>query len=128
MSAVTRTERGWAGHFICGDRCRYHRNTLLELGDVRIVVSTVGNMHTERSDKPEMIGAGRYYETMAFHAHQEGAYVEADVTRGEISFKSEWALADWQADDIDLQADAMHEAVVAEISERMVSGRMGVQS
>ena len=124
MTTVKRTERGWAGHFICAHRCRYHRNTLLELGDVRIVVSTVGNMHTGDAKEPEMIGAGRYYETMAFYAHQDGAYVEADVCRGEIPFKSNWSLDRWQDDDIDLQADAMHEAVVAEISERMVSGRM----
>lgn len=121
---VKRTERGWAGHFICADRCRYRRNTLLELGDVAIVVSTVGAMWTDRShDKPETIGCGSYYETMAFHADRDGAYVEANVHR-QVSFESEWEIDRWEDDDIDMQADAMHEAVVAEIADRMVSGKV----
>ena len=122
---VKRTERGWGGHFICADRCLFRRNTLLELGDVAIVVSTVGAMKSldRDSKKPETIGAfNRYYETMAFHAHKDGAYTEADVFRS-ISFDSPWSIDRWEDEDIDMQADAMHEAVVAEISERMLTGR-----
>lgn len=121
MTTVKRTERGWGGHFICAERCRFRRNTLLEFGDVSIVVSTVGAMMSRDERKPEEIGPGRFYETMAFHAQKEGAYIEADVTR-EVSFESEWSLEDWNAADIDLQADAMHEAVIIEISQRMIRG------
>lgn len=122
--AVKRTERGWGGHFICADRCRFRRNTLLEFGDVTIVVSTVGAMMGRFGEgPPETIGCDRYYETMAFHAKSEGAYIEADVCR-QVSFESEWSLDHWDADDIDMQADAMHEAVVAEISGRIVTGKL----
>jgi hypothetical protein len=76
----------------------------------------VANGHTET------IGCERYFETMAFHAYQDGPYLDADVQR-EVGFKSNWSLDHHLDADIDIQADAMHEAVVAEISERMLSGR-----
>ncbi len=74
MIAIKRTERGWAGHFICGDRCRFRRNTLLEFGDVRIIVSTVGAMYVD--GKLDSIGVDRYYETMAFHAEHDGQWLQ----------------------------------------------------
>lgn len=85
MTDVTREERGWAGHFIGARFCLFRRNTLLVCGETRIVVSTVGRMldvsSQEFKPKFEPIGAGRYYETMAFHASKYGPYWEADVTR-----------------------------------------------
>jgi hypothetical protein len=63
---VTRTERGWPGHFICADKCLFRRNTLLELGDVKIVVSTVWLFRV--NGQFQEIGCGRYFETMAFYS------------------------------------------------------------
>ena len=121
--SVTRTERGWPAHFIAASSCFYRRNTLIEQGGDRIVVSTVGSYRIRESIEP--IGAfGRYYETMAFKAQKEGAYWEADVSEA-VSFDSEWAIcadsAEALPDDVDNQADAMHEAVVAELVTRMES-------
>jgi len=115
---VKKTERGWAGHFICGSSCRFRRNTLLELGEEKIVVSTVGGYVF--NNKIDTIGAnGRYYETMAFKAVKIGAYFEADVSE-EISFESEWAICakspEDLPDDIDNMADRQHEAVVLEMT------------
>ena len=124
---VKRTERGWAGHFICSNRCRFRRNTLLEKGDVRIVVSSVGLMEKWTGDprqdrnviRFETIGLDRYYETMAFHAEPAPSrYFDIDVTR-EVHFESPWCIAEIDADD---KANAQHDAVVAEIEERMAAG------
>ena len=123
--AWRRTERGWGGHFICADRCLFRRNTLIENSDNRIVVSTVGGMRSGphgSGDTIDTIGAGgRYYETMAFKAKKEGSYWEASVSE-EISFESEWAICadspEKLPDDVDNKADAMHEAVIKELTER----------
>lgn len=76
---IKRTERCWAGHFCASHNCRYHRNTLLELGERRVVVSSVGLMIVEGKLLP--IGLGRLAETMAFEAHMVDGYWEADVSK-----------------------------------------------
>ena len=116
---IKRTERGWAGHFICADRCRFRSNTLVESGTIRIVVSTVGAMYVD--GKIDSIGVDRYYETMAFHAEIDGAYWDANVMRN-VSFESPWSLDEWNTPDIDNRANEMHEAVVAEIVEKLTAG------
>ena len=126
MDKVTRTERGWAGHFICAERCLFRRNTLLERGDVKIVVSTVGAlmlpMSPPDSNMVEMhtIGANnRYYETMAFHSNpKDERYHDADVTN-EVHFKSNWSINEKDADD---KANDMHNMVVCEIFGRLERG------
>lgn len=127
--AVKRTERGWAGHFILGDKCRFRRNTLLEYGDRKWIVSTVGNLVamnplTQNREVME-IGHQRWYETMAFEATDKVGYLDADVSK-EIAFESEWGIWDetWhdviekypQIDDV---ANNMHEKVVAELTRKI---------
>lgn len=60
---------------------------------------------------------------MAFEAHKEGDYWETNVSR-QISFDSEWALCFDEVqkipENINLRADAMHEAVVRELTDTIV--------
>jgi len=123
---VVRTERGWAGHFICANRCRFRRNTLLECGSIKIVVSTVGLMETPwgKGDKFysgifEEVGYQRYYETMAFHSDPNDIrYHDIDVTK-RVDFNSPWLISEIDADD---RANKMHERVVKEISSKLLKG------
>lgn len=114
---VTLEERGWAGHFICSDRCLFKRNTLLKCGEERIVVSTVGNMvdiHAIGYPSKitiDTIGSARYYETMAFHAKYDKPYWDADVSR-QVDFKSDWAIGKPYKDN---EANEMHDKAVSEI-------------
>jgi len=117
---VTRTERGYAGHFIGCAKCSFRRNTLLELGEVRVVVSTVGSYCAGENGEPCEIGADRYYETMLFRARLEKPYWEQEGGSN-IPFYSPWSLnhCEWESD---FAADLMHETVVAEIAARMEAG------
>ena len=115
------TERGWAGHFCCSYRCEYHRNTLLEYNGMKVVVSTVGRLRKDMfSDTYEDLGYKRYFETMAFMAKEDDKYNDADVER-EIQFDAKWCLP---SPDMELEADAMHEDVVMELSKRLVDGTL----
>lgn len=118
---MKRTERGWIGHYICADRCLFRRNTLLELGDIRVVISTVGGQWDKRERKLEKIGSDRYYETKAFHAKFEDVYWEADVQK-EINFDSNWSINDPKTDSN--VVNDMHETVVDEIVEKLLSGQI----
>ena len=115
-------ERGWGGHFICAERCLFRRNTLIDFGRKKIVVSTVGMMrdiHGEDGSFDTIGAGGRYYETMAFRARKEGPYWDADVGK-QIYFKSEWAICANSLKELppasDNLANDMHDAVVAELS------------
>ena len=112
---IKRTDRGWAGHFILGYRCRFHLNTLLECGDKKIIVSTVGNLLDRKSKEPEIISCNRYYETMAFKAKQDEEYMEIDVTK-QLNFKSQWRISEPFKDN---EANEMHEKVVQEFIKKM---------
>lgn len=103
------TERGWAGHFTNSDNCLFRRNTLIEHEDIKIVVSTVGNL---LNDNIEKIGVSRYYETMAFHAdYTDTQYYDADVAKP-IDFNSPWAIKHPYKDN---EANSMHDTVIEEI-------------
>jgi hypothetical protein len=116
MNEVKRTERGWAGHVIwSASRCRFRRNTLLECGDKRIVVSTVGDL-----ENGEPIGHNRYYETKAFWAKKDGVYWDADKAK-EVPFESPWCIGTLSGTSDD-EANDMHEAVVAELTEWLRQG------
>lgn len=99
-------ERGWPGHFICGDKCIYHRNTLLSYHNINIVISTVGNMKGVLTHKTEPIGADRYYETMCFLGRLQGSYVEADVSK-QLLLPLTWSI-DNVSESTDMIADNMH--------------------
>ncbi len=114
------TFRGWAGHFIAADRCRFRLNTLIEYNDIKIVVSTVGLMETFKKDLVgfEPIGLSRYYETMAFHAKLNGIFWDADVEK-EISFDSKWC---WENVEDEAKVNDGHYEVVKEIVDRLENG------
>jgi hypothetical protein len=128
---VIRKERGWAGPFIGAARCEFHRNTLLQYGDQRVIVSTVGKMkiyHPFKSTHAyQQIGLDRYYETMVFMAHQlceDDIYWHVDVQK-EVSFESKWSV-NHVKEVSDYEADEMHEQVVKEISQKMLAGTIKV--
>ena len=120
MYQVTRTERGWAAHFIMAERCKFRRNTLLTLGETTegIIVSTVGSYY-DRDGELITIGWDRYYETKAFQAIPRGEYIEIDEDKI-ISFNSPWAINKEQLnsriESIDNLANDMHETVVMELN------------
>lgn len=123
IDGVKVTERGWPGHFIAADDCKFRRNTLLEYKDKKWIVSTVGAMPADKYslDKNKYgfttIGYRRYYETMAFEAEKNGIYWDANVLK-DIDFKSNWALnkCDFNSDQ---KANDMHDKVVEELIEKI---------
>lgn len=117
---MKRTERGWAGHFCMSERCMFRRNTLLEYknGDIKVVVSTVGNVINSEG-KSELIGRKWYYETMAFYTKYDGKYLDADWSK-QITFTSKWYL-DKLDDNL---ANDMHEEVVDEITQKLLNGEI----
>ena len=118
---VITKERGWPGHFCLGYRCVFHRNTLVECGNIKIVVSTVGN-YMDHNESLQEIGLNRYYETMAFHSDpSDEKYHDVDVTK-EVSFTSGWRITEKYKDN---EANAMHENVVIEIVNRLLHDEIG---
>lgn len=131
MNKVTTIERGWPGHFICANLCLFRRNTLIECrtknnGEICIVVSTVGLMQNSfynrepATDKFEKIGVDAYYETMAFHSKKgDTRYHDADVSRP-VHFDLPDQVTELDADD---KANTLHDAIVAELVEKLKRGQ-----
>lgn len=113
--SVKRTERGWGAHFAGVAKCYFRRNTLLECGERRVVVSTVGNYHG--TWQPLGSGQGNYrtYETMAFEAVQEGIYWDAAVDKP-FEFEGVSVLPRGSND---LEANNMHENAVEVIAKQL---------
>lgn len=118
---VTRTERGWKGHLCSGARCLFHRNTLLESGDTRIVVSTVGNCIDPTTKEVETIGAYYYYETNCFLAKYSDGYWDADDSKQVTDINLPWNVKEitYNSDNL---ANDQHEAIVDELTERLRKG------
>ena len=73
----------------------------------------------ECENKFETIGHNRHFETMAFHSDpNDTRYYDANVSK-QVYFDSEWAIAEQDADD---KANEMHEAVVLEITNKLLAG------
>lgn len=121
MSGCKITERGWAGHFICAARCNFRRNTLIESGDTRVVVSTVGALRLKEDRQGfSDLGCDRTYETMAFMAKFDAPYWDADVSR-EVAFDMPWSL-EGASQEHDQRANDMHEAIVSKITATIDDG------
>lgn len=126
-NTIKRTERGWAGHSICAGNCRFRRNTLLELGNFRVVVITIGDMHPNDAARKE-IGNQCHYKTMAFLARKDGAYWDADEKKEVSGIASRWSLR-WSKSNmrrIDNLANDMHENYAAEVASQMLDGTLKV--
>ena len=125
INEVKVTERGWAGHFICSDRCLFRRNTLLEYKDRKWIVSTAGAFRN-RENKMDSIGHRRWYETMAFEAIEDRGYIEADIMK-QIYFDSEWGIWGDSWEEVcdncngtpDNVANDMHDRVVNELIDKI---------
>lgn len=132
--SVKITERGWPGHFCCAGRCLFHRNTLLEYKDKKVVVSTVGRLQRSVYDIKRIpingfneyfdtVGFDRYFETMAFMAKENDKFKDADVSK-QVFFDSNWQLND---PDAEIEANEMHDAVVKEIATDLISNRLRIE-
>lgn len=119
---IKRTERGWAGHFICGVDCNWRRNTLVEDENGRgIVISSVGALpKLDRNGiriEWQEIGLNRYYETMIFIAKQYGIFTEADVTQKRCVAGLPWCVSQKPNGKTDLEAEEIHEKHVKYVME-----------
>ena len=119
MKEIKIQERGWGGHFICCDKCRFTRNTLVSYKNINVVISTVGNYFYDNDQ--HRVGADRYYDTRIFHSDvNDEKYHDIDVER-EVSIGIKWQI---EFKDGDNEANNMHDDNVSEIV-RMINVNIG---
>lgn len=116
---VKLTERGWQAHLCV--ICLYHRNTLLEYKDKKIIVSTVGH-YRDPNGKVVSISGNNYYETMVFEAQLEEGYWDMNVTR-KVYLDSNWRLLDHDYG-ADLKAEEMHNNIVKEMTQKLLENKI----
>lgn len=126
---IKKTERGWAGHFICAMDCRFRRNTLIQYGKKYIVVSTVGAMFRMDEKGIQQIGADRYYETMSFWSDEsDSIYHDISVSNEIYLPDTKWAIdkqeLEENKDSIDNIANKMHDDYVAEIEKLLIGKQL----
>jgi len=119
------TERGWAGHFIFSDECKFRRNTLIEHDEQKFIVSTVGNRWSEGSIEPKEIGVDNYYETMVFHAGKIDNYIDV-IDYEEIIMEGKSKITEMHIE-ADNEANVMHEDIVNEVVDKLLEGTMPVK-
>ena len=118
------TERGWAGHFCGALQCRFRRHTLIEFGNQKVVVSTIGLYEPFPDHGPPKfvhVRPDTYFETAAFWADpKDTRYNDADVTK-EIKLDMQWKISEIDADD---KANVMHDTVVLALSIKLQKGEL----
>jgi hypothetical protein len=113
LRTIKITERGWIGHFCCAADCLFRRNTLVDGGSVKVVVSTVGLLY--RDGKYHTLDINKsYYETMAFLAN-DSQFNDADVSR-QIELRGRSNISDVKDE---IGANRMHDEAVREIKKRI---------
>lgn len=131
LKSLTITERGYAGHFAGWRNCDYRRNTLIEYGTRRIIVSSIGDYYLFEPDGPQEIGHDRYFETKVFPAHLVEGYWVADTTR-EISIESPNQINKETLTDSSFQTfnlmDNQHDDVVKEITEKLMANEIDLNN
>lgn len=114
------------------DIMHFRKRTMLTRDIRGIVISTVGKFKLPDYAKlfllsPDnayhRIGANRYYETMAWYVEKGLQPDVPNIGQTQIDFDSPWAI-DHINDESDKEAEVMHEIVVAEITEKLESGKI----
>jgi hypothetical protein len=113
------TERGYSAHFCLSERCRFVRNTLLEYGDNKLIVSTVGRMRSLDDKKYERTNASAYYETMVFKAVYIEPYWEIDPLSELYIDGVPRELTEDICHESDFKADLIHDNMVNHIKTNM---------